>query len=57
MDFYEANQDLHFSRIPVYVNTQDHITGFVLKDEILASIISKHGASPLSEIRPRHHDG
>ncbi len=33
-DFFEANKNLRFSRIPVYKNNTDHITGYVLKDEV-----------------------
>jgi len=31
-DYYDANKDSPFSRVPVYENDADHITGFVLKD-------------------------
>lgn len=48
--FYEANQQLQFSRIPVYKDTKDHINGFVLKDEILGSMIHDNGSRPLKEI-------
>lgn len=50
-DFYEDNRGLHFSRIPIYKESKDHINGFVLKDEILASIINEHGDSPLKDIK------
>jgi CBS domain containing-hemolysin-like protein len=49
-DFYEANTHLQFSRIPVFAESKDHINGFVLKDEILSSIIEKKGESPLKSI-------
>lgn len=50
-DFYNENKTtLHFSRIPIYRESKDHITGYVLKDEILASIISNHGDAPLKDI-------
>lgn len=32
--FFEANKNLRFSRIPVYHESPDHITGYVLKDDI-----------------------
>lgn len=48
--FYEANQQLPFSRIPVFRDTKDHINGFVLKDEILSSMIHNKGDRPLREI-------
>ena len=50
-EFYDENRNLHFSRIPIFQNTKDHITGFVLKDEILASIINDKGANPLKDIK------
>lgn len=49
-NFYQANQQLQFSRIPVYQNTKDHINGFVLKDEILSNMIHSNGNRPLKEI-------
>jgi CBS domain containing-hemolysin-like protein len=50
-DFYDANQPLRFSRIPIYKDTIDNITGIILKDELLSNIIDKHGDKKLSEIR------
>ena len=49
-EFYEKNPKLPFSRIPVFAESKDHINGFVLKDEILSSIIVKKGALPLKDI-------
>ena len=49
-DFYAENKNLHFSRIPVYKETRDNINGFVLKDEVLSSIIDENGDAPLSDI-------
>lgn len=48
--FYEENQDLGFSRIPVYQNELNHFTGFVLKDEIMEMIIEKKGKKTLKSI-------
>ncbi|MET7028872.1 hemolysin family protein [Sediminicola luteus] len=50
-DFREANQKLRFSRIPVYNERQDNISGFVLKDEVLEAIINEEGDTPLSDIK------
>jgi len=33
-DFFEANKDLRFSRIPIFKNNSDNITGYVLKDDV-----------------------
>ncbi len=49
-DFYQANQQLQFSRIPVFKESKDHINGFVLKDDILSSIIQQNGDAPLKDI-------
>ncbi len=49
--FFEENPKLHFSRIPIYNEKVDNITGFVLKDNVYEEIINKNGDAPLSEIR------
>ena len=50
-DFYADNKNLHFSRIPVYSDSKDQISGFILKDDLLSAIINKKGDSPLSSIK------
>ncbi|HMB63739.1 MAG TPA: CNNM domain-containing protein [Eudoraea sp.] len=50
-EFYEANPKVRFSRIPIYADRVDNITGFVLKDTILEEIINKNGEDQLSSIR------
>ena len=50
-EFFEANRPLRFSRIPVFKDRTDHITGFFLKDELLEAIINKKGNEPLSVIK------
>lgn len=50
IDFYNENKNLRFSRVPIYEKVKDKITGFVLKDEILSSIINEHGDKKLKEI-------
>jgi len=37
-DFFEQNKDLRFSRIPIYKNKSDNITGYVLKDDIFRAV-------------------
>ena len=49
--FYQENQKMRFSRIPVYKDRVDNITGFVLKDMILEEVIKKNGQCPLATIR------
>ncbi|MDG1571373.1 hemolysin family protein [Robiginitalea sp. M366] len=50
-DFFRENPRLRFSRIPVYQEQEDMITGFVLKDNVLEEMINENGDQPLSEIR------
>ena len=50
-EFFDANQKMRFSRIPVYSEKVDNITGFVLKDNILEELAHDNGDSPLAEIR------
>jgi len=38
-EFHDTHPNLRFSRIPVYSDTPDHITGYVLKDDILKQLI------------------
>lgn len=49
--FFEENPKLRYSRIPVFHEKMDNITGFVLKDNVYEEIINKNGEMPLSEIR------
>jgi len=50
-EFFTENPKMRFSRIPVYKEKEDHITGFVLKDNILEEIINGNGDVSLSHIR------
>lgn len=50
-DFFTANQDLRFSRIPVFGENRDDIKGYVLKDHILADIIHDKPAETLADLR------
>ncbi|NNJ87919.1 MAG: DUF21 domain-containing protein [Eudoraea sp.] len=50
-EFFTENPELRFSRIPLYGERVDIITGFVLKDTVLEEIINENGDSPLSSIR------
>nr|WP_299337691.1 hemolysin family protein [Allomuricauda sp.] len=49
--FFEENRPLRFSRIPLYKERMDNITGFFLKDELLEAIINKKGKEPLNTIK------
>lgn len=50
-EFSESNPKMRFSRIPVFKDKEDDVTGFVLKDEILESIIQENGGTTLSSIK------
>ncbi len=50
-EFFDKNQTLRFSRIPIYQDVRDNITGLVLKNEVLQEIINGNGKKPLSEIK------
>ncbi len=50
-EFFNENPKLRFSRIPVYSQKEDHITGFVLKNDVLEEMVNGNGEIPLSEIR------
>ena len=49
--FFKENPKMRFSRILVYGEKIDHITGFVLKDNILEELVNNNGDKLLSEIR------
>ena len=49
--YFTKNPKMRFSRIPVYSQKEDHITGYVLKDNILEEMVNTKGEAPLSEIR------
>lgn len=49
--YFDSLQEFNFSRIPIYADKFDHLTGFVLKDEILKAIIEKDGEESLSKYK------
>ena len=50
-DFYIQHPDLKFSRIPLFNNSQDNITGYFLKDQMLESIVKGNGKDNLNSIK------
>lgn len=50
-DFYNSRQKIRFSRIPVYKESIDNVTGFFLTDELLVNIINKNENEPLKSIK------
>lgn len=50
-DFYDKNNNLPFSRIPIFLNNKNNIDYYVLKDTILEKIIQKKGTLKLRDIK------
>ena len=51
--FFETNKELRFSRIPIYSESQDHITGYVLKEDIYKCMAEQQGEHLLKDlVRP-----
>ncbi|RKE98903.1 CNNM domain-containing protein [Ichthyenterobacterium magnum] len=50
-DFFNKNLNLRFSRIPVYIDTEDNIKGLVLKDDVFKEMALGNGDKKLSEIK------
>lgn len=51
MDFYKNNQPFRVSRIPIFDDSSDNITGMVLKDEILQNLVEDKDTVTLKELR------
>lgn len=54
-DALGGEKDLIFSRLPVYGENRDDITGFVLKHDLLIREAAGKGSTPLSELRMDLH--
>jgi len=50
-EFYEDNKHLKHSRIPIYKERSNNITGFILKDDVLEEMIDQKGPEPLSSLK------
>lgn len=50
-EFFDENPKLRFSRIPIYKDKVDNITGFVLKDTVLEEMINENGDCLLATIK------
>jgi CBS domain containing-hemolysin-like protein len=50
-DFYEKFQDSPFSRFPIFEENRDHITGYILRDEVLKSMIRQETDKPISSLK------
>ncbi|WP_405292620.1 CNNM domain-containing protein [Algibacter sp. Ld11] len=49
-EFFNKNLNLRFSRIPIYSDNPDNITGLVLKDEVFKEMALGNGTKKLSEL-------
>ena len=49
-DFFEHDEYKPFSRIPVYAETRDYVTGYILKDEVLSNLSEDHDSMTLSKL-------
>jgi len=49
--FHERHPELQFSRIPVYEETTDHVTGYVLRDEVLKALVDGQDDRTLGAIK------
>ena len=47
-DFFDAGSTKHFSRIPIFKDNIDNITGYVLKDDLLVKIIEDKADEPMN---------
>ncbi|WP_300433616.1 CNNM domain-containing protein [Christiangramia sp.] len=50
-DFHKNHKNLKFSRIPVFKDKSNNISGFILKDDVLEQMIEDRGKQPLSSIK------
>ncbi|MDJ0646793.1 MAG: hemolysin family protein [Flavobacteriaceae bacterium] len=51
-EFFDENkEDLRFSRIPIYKESQDNITGYVLKDEVYRDVAEGKEAETLGNLK------
>ncbi|GAL65220.1 CNNM domain-containing protein [Jejuia pallidilutea] len=50
-DFFNKNLNIRFSRIPVYTDETDNITGLVLKDEIFKEMALGNKTTTLAELK------
>ena len=50
-EFFKENSNVRFSRIPLYTDNPDNITGLVLKDEVFKEMALGNGTKTLKDIR------
>ncbi|MCQ2336185.1 MAG: hemolysin family protein [Paludibacteraceae bacterium] len=50
-DYYDSDEYDHFSRIPVYADSPEYITGYVLRDEALEELAEDQFSKKLGDIK------
>ncbi len=50
-EFHDSNSELPFSRIPVFHDINDKVTGYILKDELLLNLVEGRGKERLNSLR------
>lgn len=50
-EFHDKNADLPFSRIPLYHERNDNVTGYILRDELLLHLVEDNDNTTLADIR------
>ncbi|VAW38130.1 Hemolysin [hydrothermal vent metagenome] len=50
-DFFNKNKDLQFSRIPIYKDDPDDITGYILKDDIYRNVAENNRDIKLVDLK------
>jgi CBS domain containing-hemolysin-like protein len=50
-DVMESHTEINFSRIPIFANNRDEVTGFVLKTDILLNQFRHNGEAPLRDLK------
>lgn len=50
-EFHDQHEELVFSRVPVFQENSDNITGYILKDELLLNLVDEKDSMTLKEIR------
>ncbi len=50
-EFHEHFKDVKFSRIPVFLEKQDNITGYILKDDVLKHLADNKGPMSLEHFK------
>ncbi|MDE2652515.1 MAG: hemolysin family protein [Gemmatimonadota bacterium] len=50
-DYYTKARSHSFSRIPVHDESKDHITGYVMKDDLFAAMVEGRGSQPMAALR------